>query len=73
MNAMNPNNRINPPRAIRGVEWPEIYLLLWSLKRSILGPRIIAPVKMFKLGYLFIILKPTDKKYCGRWCITSIS
>ena len=43
LNAMNPNIKIKAPREIKGMEWPEMYLLLSSLKRSILGPRIIAP------------------------------
>ena len=43
LNAINPKVRINPPREIKGMECPAIYLLSSSRNRSTLGPKIIAP------------------------------
>ena len=45
MNAKNPNIRMKPPSDIKGIECPEMYLLLSSLNLSILGPRTIEPTK----------------------------
>ena len=45
LNAKNPKIRIKPPNEINGMECPEIYLLLSSLNRSILGPSTIEPTR----------------------------
>ena len=42
LKAMNPNTKMKPPRAIRGVECPEIGSDLLP-KRPIRGPRVAAP------------------------------
>ena len=43
LNAKNPKMRMNPPRDVRGMECPEMYLVSSSLNRSILGPSTMAP------------------------------
>ena len=43
LKAINPNIKMKPPRDMCGMEWPEMNILSLSLKRSMRGPRIIAP------------------------------
>ena len=43
LKAINPKIKMKPPRDMCGMEWPEMNILSLSLKRSMRGPRIIAP------------------------------
>ena len=43
LKAINPKIKMKPPRDMWGMEWPEMNILSLSLKRSMRGPRIIAP------------------------------
>ena len=54
LNAKNPNISINPPRDVRGIECPAMYLLSLSLNRSSLGPRTYAPI-MVMVTYTRVI------------------
>ena len=52
---------MNPPKELCGIEWPEINVLFLSLKRSILGPNIIAP-EIFWNGQLDITIHNRPEK-----------
>ena len=54
MKAMNPKVRMNPPRDIKGMECPDMYLLSSLRNLSTLGPRMTAPIESGKIShYLF--------------------